>query len=203
MTILKLPKQFEIHVLNLDRQLTESEVSKIAVENSVNIKRYCHYESKGNAAFHKPLEYPGEISFPPQISCIIKYSSTDLGKYENAQHLEGFPNENPLTAEYGPGIYQWFIAIGDAMIDKTIKGTPDQAVLITKEVENWRMESELGEAIYGWVIYYKDIILFRNLTNVNIQQGTSTCKAYNNTYPDFEINLTDVSRIFKVLKRQY
>lgn len=106
--------------------------------------------------------------------------------------------------KFGRGHYMAFVVKNDSMDGGKINDTPDGAKILGRELQKHHWRDGFYESKYGWVImckmniYHKDITGFDSKTGEIICSSRNPSPEYNN---DFPLNLDNVYKIFKVIKR--
>lgn len=135
-----------------------------------------------------------------------------------AQYVDEFYEEaNDITFEYGwvevdsygKGNYLQFRIKGDSMNGGLIDDTPEEAVVLAREIGQHLWTGGLYKSKYGHIIITNKNILFKDITGFNKKTGYITLHSRNKSpeYSDFDLRLgecedeTYVRQIFKVIKR--
>ena len=136
----------------------------------------------------------------------------------HAQYVDEFYNEaNDITFEYGwvevdsygKGNYLQFRIKGDSMNGGLIDDTPEEAVVLAREIGQHLWTGGLYKSKYGHIIITNKNILFKDITGFNKKTGYITLHSRNKSpeYSDFDLRLgecedeTYVRQIFKIIKR--
>lgn len=149
-------------------------------------------EPKGNATMVNPSDI-NWITVP-----VIPYGAMagSTGWYEDV-FAEDWAERRTVMAPQGakPSDYVIFTVTGDSMLPNLADGDE----ILSKHVPfDYYKDSRLH--IYNhsiWIIAtMREGILIKNITAHDVEQRTITCHSYNPMYPDFTINLEDVSDIY-------
>lgn len=149
-------------------------------------------EPKGNATMVDPSDI-NWITVP-----VIPYGAMagSTGWYEDV-FAEDWAERRTVMAPQGakPSDYVIFTVTGDSMLPNLADGDE----ILSKHVPfDYYKENRLH--IYNhsiWIIAtMREGILIKNITAHDVEQRTITCHSYNPMYPDFTINLEDVSDIY-------
>lgn len=149
-------------------------------------------EPKGNATMVDPSEL-NWISVP-----VIPYGAMagSTGWYEDV-FAEDWAERRTVMAPQGakPSDFVIFTVTGDSMLPNLADGDE----ILSKHVPfDYYKDNRLH--IYNhsiWIIAtMREGILIKNITAHDVEQRTITCHSYNPMYPDFTINLEDVSDIY-------
>lgn len=141
-----------------------------------------------------------------------------VSMHAHAQYVDEFYNEaSDITFEYirlevdqyGKGHYLAFRIEGDSMNGGMLEDTPDNAIVLAREIGQHLWSSGLRKSKYGHIIVTNRNILFKDIINFDREKGIITCHSRNKSpeYSDFELPLGDrdeecyVLQIFKVTKR--
>lgn len=149
-------------------------------------------EPKGNAKMVNPSDL-NWITVP-----VIPYGAMagSTGWYEDVFD-EDWAERRTVMAPHGakPSDYVIFTVTGDSMLPNLADGDE----ILSKHVPfDYYKDNRLH--IYNhsiWIIAtMREGILIKNITAHDVEQRTITCHSYNPMYPDFTINLEDVSDIY-------
>lgn len=149
-------------------------------------------EPKGNATMVNPSDI-NWITVP-----VIPYGAMagSTGWYEDV-FAEDWAERRTVMAPQGakPSDYVIFTVTGDSMLPNLADGDE----ILSKHVPfDYYKDNRLH--IYNhsiWIIAtMREGILIKNITAHDVEQRTITCHSYNPMYPDFTINLEDVSDIY-------
>lgn len=149
-------------------------------------------EPKGNATMVDPSDI-NWISVP-----VVPYRAMagSTGWYEDV-FAEDWAERRTVMAPQGanPSDYVIFTVTGDSMLPNLADGDE----ILSKHVPfDYYKENRLH--IYNhsiWIIAtMREGILIKNITAHDVEQRNITCHSYNPMYPDFTINLEDVSDIY-------
>lgn len=149
-------------------------------------------EPKGNATMVDPSDI-NWISVP-----VVPYRAMagSTGWYEDV-FAEDWAERRTVMAPQGanPSDYVIFTVTGDSMLPNLADGDE----ILSKHVPfDYYKDNRLH--IYNhsiWIIAtMREGILIKNITAHDVEQRTITCHSYNPMYPDFTINLEDVSDIY-------
>lgn len=106
--------------------------------------------------------------------------------------------------KFGRGNYMAFIVKNDSMDGGKINDTPDGAKILGRELQRHHWLDGFRESKYGWVIMCKQNIYHKDISGFDKETGEITCSSRNPSLEytsDFSLNLNDVYKIFKVIKR--
>ena len=149
-------------------------------------------EPKGNATMVNPSDI-NWITVP-----VIPYGAMagSTGWYEDV-FAEDWAERRTVMAPQGakPSDFVIFTVTGDSMLPNLADGDE----ILSKHVPfDYYKDNRLH--IYNhsiWIIAtMREGILIKNITAHDVEQRTITCHSYNPMYPDFTINLEDVSDIY-------
>lgn len=101
--------------------------------------------------------------------------------------------------------YMAFEILGDSMNDGSIEAIPNKTIVLGREMENKELVSaEKGIYNTSAVIVCKDRILCKKIMKYNKDSNSIVCHNLNELpeYRDFELLLSDVLQVFKIVKKQ-
>lgn len=103
----------------------------------------------------------------------------------------------------GMGNYKAFVVRGDSMDGGKINDTKDGATVLGRELGRHHWKDGFRPTEYGWIILSKQNIFHKDIIDFDPETGDITCHSRNPSpeYADFKLNLNDVYKIFKVIKR--
>ncbi|WP_262711125.1 XRE family transcriptional regulator [Flavicella sediminum] len=124
---------------------------------------------------------------------------------ENAIPISDFEEVTFNVDQFGLGNYKAFKVKGDSMNGGMINDTPDNTLVLTRELGRQHWIDGFNKTDYGWIILSKHNIFHKDITGLNKENGTITCHSRNQSpeYSDFELKLNDIYQIFKVIKRTF
>jgi len=127
------------------------------------------------------------------------------------QFLQELHLDNPITTgfvvdDFDDGGYMAFEIIGNAMNNGSIQSIPNGALVLGKLVAT---ESLLGnsknELLHTPLVFICNTrIICKQFTGYNDSKKSIRCSSLNSSpeYSDFEIELTDIRKVYKVVKKQ-
>lgn len=101
--------------------------------------------------------------------------------------------------------YVAFEVLGDSMDDGSIEAIPNKTIVLGREMENKELvSSKKGVYETSAVIVCKDRILCKKIMGYNKDSNSIVCHNLNELpeYRDFELFLSDVLQVFKIVKKQ-
>lgn len=101
--------------------------------------------------------------------------------------------------------YMAFEILGDSMDDGSIEAIPNKTIALGREIESHELVSaEKGIYKTSAVIVCKDRILCKKIMGYNKDNDSIVCHNLNGLpeYRDFELLLSDVLQVFKIVKKQ-
>jgi len=121
----------------------------------------------------------------------------DADFYEDLQQIS-FPVDH-----LGRGKYICFEVQGDSMNGGRIDDTKEGAELLCRELGRHHWKDGFKPSPYGWVIIHKSTVLFKDIKNLNLENGDMILGSRSGLpqHQDFTINMNDVRQIWKVIKR--
>lgn len=132
-----------------------------------------------------------------------------------ASYVEAFHDEVAVLNEWEKvsfhvdkvfkGKYLGFRTKGDSMNGGGIYDTPDKALMLGRELQKHHWKDGFNKCDYGFVIISKYGMMHKDITHLNLENGTITCHSRNPSpeYRDFELELNEVYQIFKIHKRTF
>lgn len=131
------------------------------------------------------------------------YASSNIDAYFDKNYREKEFNKAIFTVDnVAKGLYLGFKSQNESMNGGGIDDTPSGAELLCRELGRHLWKS-LHSTEYGFVLMTKSAILHKDITNYNKDTGMFTLHSRNPDEQDFEENINNVYRIFKVVKRTF
>jgi len=136
-----------------------------------------------------------------------------VGQYAQAGYLSGFSNESyvetlptlPVIAEHeGKGNYMCFEVRGDSMNDGTDASYISGDILICREVDQlyWTKKLHFNKWNSFIIIHRTEGIVVKQIIAHDVEGGFITLHSLNPLYEDLVVHLSDVRKIFNVVKMQ-
>jgi len=124
---------------------------------------------------------------------------------EDATEVVDFEEVTFNVGQFGKGNYKAFTVKGDSMNGGMLNDTPDNTLVLARELGRQHWMDGFKKNDYGWIILSKHNIFHKDITGLDKESGSIICHSRNKSpeYSDFEINLNDVYQIFKVIKRTF
>ena len=136
----------------------------------------------------------------------VKAYARYVSEVDDAIEVDGYDHVY-FTVDHVPkGKYRAFEIKGDSMDNGQINDTPEKARVLARELQRHHWRDGFRDAKYGWIIVTRNNIVFKDIVNQDLLQGTITCHSRNTSpeYSDFNLSLDDdVRQIWKVIKREF
>jgi hypothetical protein len=86
-----------------------------------------------------------------------------------------------------------------------IDDTPDKAEMLGRELGKQHWKDGFRPAQYGWVIVHQKTTVFKDIVGFNPETGDIVCHSRSGLpqHPDFTINLDEVLKMYKIIKRTF
>lgn len=97
--------------------------------------------------------------------------------------------------------YTAFEVVGDSMDDGTRSSFENSDKLLVIPVEDFRTAITCDLDSF-WVIETKNGILFKQIIDYSASTDTVTCHSLNTSYSDYQVQVNDIDRIYKVVQKQ-
>lgn len=131
-----------------------------------------------------------------------------LTDYADPEYLEELPVHYFTTTHPAKGKYRAFEVYGDSMDNGDVReAIPSGAIVIGRQVQHQHWRSKLHNHKWeNWIFIHKtEGIIVKQIAHQDLDTGDITLRSLNpdkEKYPDFTINLDDVSQIYNVVKRE-
>lgn len=181
-TVKEYYKEKIIKVLHLNKKWVELGEGEIYADNISAYKK---------EASQVPFEEFMEASYLP-VTAQAGYLSSLEGVYDMELQTMLVPKE------FDKGDYAVIEISGPSMDDGTARSICDGDKLLVKEWNNYN--KQLPYLHHLFVIVSKEGLVCKQITKHNIETGQINCRSFNPLYPDYEINMQDVLRLFIVKK---
>lgn len=182
-TVKEYYKEKIIEVLHLNRRWVELGEGEVYVDNTET--------SLKKEASQVPFEEFMEASYLP-VTAQAGYLSSLEGVYDMDLQTMLVPKE------FDKGNYAVIEITGPSMDDGTARAICDGDKLLGKEWDG--STKQLPYRQFLFVIVSKEGVVCKQITKQDIETGQITCHSFNSLYPDYEINMKDVLRLFIVKK---
>ena len=132
------------------------------------------------------------------------------------KYLEGLSSENPNESLVKSGFvldyfddaaYMAFEIVGNSMYDGSIDSIPNGSLVLGRMIETNELISNFdGDdfPITALVIFNRSRIICKRVTRYNEKSQTITCTSLNDSpeYKDFDMPLSEITKVYKVVKKQ-
>ena len=161
-------------------------------------------DDDGNTKFYEisPGVYRMKV---PLITETAKAGS--LTGYADAEYLEDQEYIYTTVFKYHKGRYRAFRVVGDSMdVDRRTTFVHGD-IIIGREInrEFWKSRFHTHKYPFYAFATKKDGIIFKELISHDVEHGIVTLRSLNedkDTYPDFKLDLEDVSFVYNIVKRE-
>jgi len=124
-----------------------------------------------------------------------------LTGYENPTYMNTLPQIPFFVDRETRGTYVAFTVKGDSMQDGTVNSICDGDVLLGRDLAPDYWKYKLHHDKYLFIVVSRtDGILIKKITNHNIETGVITLHSLNPEYADIEVNLSDVAKLYNVVR---
>lgn len=161
-------------------------------------------DNDGNTKFTEisPGRYRMKVDLVPNYA-----RAGYLAGFEDHTYVEELPKHELTVTKYHKGKYLAFDVVGDSMFDGSIDSVPDGCIVTGREIYKDHWKNRLHTHAYpNWVFVHKtEGILVKLIKSQNLETGDIVLESLNpdkNDYPDININLNDVYKIYNVVKRE-
>ncbi|CAN1575842.1 Cro/C1-type helix-turn-helix domain [Spirosomataceae bacterium] len=119
----------------------------------------------------------------------------------NVSEFEEFDKMNFPVDNVGKGNYVAFKVSGDSMNGGGINDVPDGSIVLAREIAVDLLKDTLKKAKHGFVILTNTNIMVKDI--IEQGEGEITCHSRNESpeFSDFILKLSDVRKIFHIVKR--
>lgn len=171
---------------------------------------------------HENAKDLGEITHPSDVSDTPFIDLKDgkylmimplIGQYAYAGYLAGWsdtefieelPKHSIIVDKYHRGQYRAFEVVGDSMDNNSKESIPDGCIVTGRHIGRDLWKSKFHTHRYSdYVIVSKtEGIIVKRIVKHDVPNGIVTLASLNPdkiSYPDFEMNLDDVSQIFNIV----
>lgn len=184
---------------NTGEMLNETEKSDVKITNDENEAEI--FINKNDVKF---MIYDDDtIKVEVDMMPFRAYASSDIECYFDKEYRENEFNKSIFTVDkVARGLYLGFKSQNESMNGGGIDDTPSGAELLCRELGR-HLWDKLHSTKYGFVLMTKSAIRHKDITNYNKETGMFTLHSRNPEEEDFEENINDIYRIFKVIKRTF
>ncbi len=205
-------------------QTYEQEDSNIPTNNLKQIARFFDLEiadlylrkmddDQATYANRKPFNHFGSRCYPLDYGKYYMVTPLVLAELHQ-RYIQHIVNREKQANEMKTGFlvegleernYRAFEISGDSMNNGSINAIPNKAIVLgtrfTTEEISKQSESCLNQTV---VLVLKDRITCKLLSQIDIENGSVRCSNLNGSpeFQDFDLLLTDIVEVFKVVKKQ-
>lgn len=134
------------------------------------------------------------------IPLVEKHDHTGyINNFLTPNFMQNLKKHSVVANQVLKGKYVAFRVTGKGMYDGTGESYMDNSIVTCREIDESFWRKRYGITLFKpYVIVHKDGILFRVITDINVEKGTLTCRYLNpdkQSYPDDEINFDDCLQI--------
>jgi phage repressor protein C with HTH and peptisase S24 domain len=122
--------------------------------------------------------------------------------YTDAEYIDSLPKMPWIVDREYKGEYFTFEVRGDSMDDGTRDSYVEGDLLLCREISrsHW-VQSKLHIKKWDFVIVHKtDGILVKRIVEHNVDKGSLKLSSLNELYPDVDVKLKDIAKIFNVVQ---
>lgn len=134
-----------------------------------------------------------------------------VSQYAHAGYLNGYGDMDyvdtlpkyPVYLDHEPtlDLYMAFEVKGDSMENGTEDSLIEGDILVCRSIDKEYWKSKLHYSKWDFVIVHKtDGIIVKRIINHDVENGVITIHSLNTFYPDKQIHLNDVTKLFSVVK---
>lgn len=157
--------------------------------------------NSGNVFVEKP---DGSFNVTTRLVPFDAYSSY-LETLNDVSVIHDWEEVTFSVDRYGRGNYLAFKNKGDSMNGGKINDTPNNSLLLGRELQRHHWLDGFNPTLYGWIILSKKNVFHKDIIGLDKEKGTILCHSRNTSpeFSNFELELNDVYQIFKVIKRTF
>lgn len=124
-----------------------------------------------------------------------------LGGYSDSEYIGDLPTVPFITDKQAKGNYMAFQVRGDSMNDGSLDSYVQGDIVLCREINKMHWMNKLHINKWDFIIVHQtEGILLKKITNHIPETGEITIHSLNPFYEDMELNLSEVSQLFNVVK---
>lgn len=127
-----------------------------------------------------------------------------MAGYADAEYIETLPKVPWVVDHEYKGKYVSFEVRGDSM-DDGLKHSYEQGdILLCREIspDYWKCKLHIRQWDAFVIVHKTEGIVIKQIIDHDVENGIITCHSFNPLYPDFKVDLREVSQLFNVVKQQ-
>lgn len=123
-----------------------------------------------------------------------------LGGFRDQEYIEQLPTITfPLEASE-KGVFLAFEVRGDSMDNGSVDSILEGDVLLAREIALDKRQDIFPTKHWGWILVHKtEGLLIKQISTHDTVTGDLTLHSLNSFYDDFNVNIDDISQIFKAI----
>lgn len=126
-----------------------------------------------------------------------------LSGFADKEYVKELPSHSIVVRQIHSGKYFSFKVVGDSMNNHSDESISHGDIVTARVIdrEAWKSRFHIHKFL-DYVIVHKEGILIKRLIAHDVENGIITCRSLNpdkDKYPDFEINLNEVSQMMNIV----
>lgn len=127
-----------------------------------------------------------------------------MAGYADTEYIEMLPKIPWVVDHEYKGKYVSFEVRGDSMDDGMKHSYEQGDILLCREIhpDYWKCKLHIRQWDAFVIVHKTEGIVIKQIIDHDVENGIITCHSFNPLYPDFKVNLREVSQLFNVVKQQ-
>lgn len=188
-----------------DRQSTPSSATIEAIASAIEgLNAEWLLLGKGEMRQQKPEREACAIAQPNvmMVPLVSQYAQAGyLSGFTDSEYIEALPRIPIMGDHELRGEYLAFEVRGDSMDDQSDECLKEGDILICRNIRKEYWQYKLHIHKWDFVIVHRtEGVLVKRIVDHNVETGELRLHSLNHLYPDFSLNLCDVSQVFNVVQ---
>ena len=202
----KIPKSKELYVKNILNTYVKKEIVNYSEDDIKNLlinEPSEIFKTKSGTVYTENAD--GSFILTVPLVPFEAYASYVETFQDEVAVLDDWQKVSFQVDKIYKGKYLGFKTKGDSMNGGGLYDTPDGALMLGRELGRHLWKDGFHDNDYGFVIISKYGMMHKDITNLDLENGTITCHSRNPSpeYRDFDLELNEVYQIFKIHKRTF
>lgn len=127
-----------------------------------------------------------------------------VDKIDDMKYLNTLPQVGFLVNQVSVGKYLAFEILNNSMDNGLVNRIPQKSMVLGKRVAEKELLKKIKDESVQGILICSNTIMCKNITWYNKEKKSILCHSLNGSpeYPDFEVALSEVSEIYKIIKKQ-